>query len=62
MDFFRFNFYLNRLKLIKKVQKARESHAGATWHARACGRVTRTRAAPTWRVLYIYSLFILHIV
>ena len=46
-------------KINKKLQNARGSHAGATWHARPRGRAMRTRAAPTWRVLYIYSLFII---
>ena len=31
----------------------------ATWHTRPRGSATQTRAAPTWRVLYIYSLFII---
>ena len=31
----------------------------ATWHARPRGSATRTRTAPMWRVLYIYSLFII---
>ena len=60
-DFSDFIFYLKTFKINKKVQKARGSHAGATWHAMPCGRATRTRAAPTWRVLYLYSLFIYHI-
>ena len=46
---------------INKKQKARGSHAGATWHARPRGRDTRTRAAPTWRDihLFIYLLYII---
>ena len=32
---------------------------GATWHTRPCGRATRARAAPTWRILHTY-LFILY--
>ena len=45
----------------KKMQKAHGSHAGAMWHARPRGRATRARAAPTWRIIFIY-LFILFII
>ena len=46
---------------IKKLQKARGSHAGAMWHARPRGRATRACAAPTWCIVHIY-LFILYII
>ena len=39
MDFFDFIFYLKTFKINKKLQKARRSHAGGTWHARPRGRV-----------------------
>ena len=56
-DFYDFIFYLKTFKINKKMQIARGSHAGATWHARPRGRATRTRATPTWRVICIYLLF-----
>ena len=52
-DFYDFIFYLKKFKINKKMQKARGSHAGATWHARPRGRAMQTRAVPTWRVIYI---------
>ena len=55
-DFSDFIFYLKTFKINKKIQKARGSHESATWHARPRDRATRTRAAPTWRVIRICIL------
>ena len=38
------------------MKKARGAHAGATWHARPCGRATRTRAARL-RGAFIYIIY-----
>ena len=33
----------------------------ATWHSGPRGSTTRTRTAPTWRIIHIYYIYILYI-